>query len=84
MKIIIVGGGIGGLAAYHALRKHLADASPPVSIVVFESHESIVSTSSVAKMYANAASTFLVSSGDPPFRSFSTGIINLNFWKTMQ
>jgi 2-polyprenyl-6-methoxyphenol hydroxylase-like FAD-dependent oxidoreductase len=46
MKIIIVGGGIGGVAAYHALRKHLADASPPVSIVVFEAHESIVSTSS--------------------------------------
>ncbi|KAJ6570075.1 hypothetical protein DFH09DRAFT_421418 [Mycena vulgaris] len=47
MKIIIVGGGIGGIAAYHALRKHLADASPPVSIVVFESHESMTSTSSI-------------------------------------
>ncbi|KAJ7454655.1 hypothetical protein FB451DRAFT_1143984 [Mycena latifolia] len=47
MKIIIVGGGIGGLAAYHALRKHLADASPPVSIVVFESHKSSDSTTSV-------------------------------------
>ncbi|KAJ7690132.1 hypothetical protein B0H17DRAFT_1011744 [Mycena rosella] len=47
MKIIIVGGGIGGIAAYHALRKHLADASPPVSIVIFESHESIASTSSI-------------------------------------
>ncbi|KAJ6577479.1 hypothetical protein B0H19DRAFT_1207920 [Mycena capillaripes] len=45
MKIIIVGGGIGGIAAYHALRKHLADASPPVSIIVLEAHESIVSTS---------------------------------------
>ncbi|KAJ7746329.1 hypothetical protein B0H16DRAFT_1557065 [Mycena metata] len=45
MKIIIVGGGIGGLAAYHALRKHLADASPPVSILIFESHESLVSIS---------------------------------------
>ncbi|KAF8207063.1 hypothetical protein K438DRAFT_422245 [Mycena galopus ATCC 62051] len=46
MKIIIVGGGIGGIAAYHALRKHLADASPPVSILVLESHENIASTSS--------------------------------------
>ncbi|KAJ7183237.1 hypothetical protein C8R46DRAFT_1066346 [Mycena filopes] len=45
MKIIIVGGGIGGIAAYLALRKHLADASPAVSIVVFESHESLFSTS---------------------------------------
>ncbi|KAF7330239.1 FAD-binding protein [Mycena venus] len=45
MKIIIVGGGIGGIAAYHALRKHLADASPAVTIRVLESHESIVSTS---------------------------------------
>ncbi|KAJ7672186.1 hypothetical protein DFH06DRAFT_1124121 [Mycena polygramma] len=47
MKIIIVGGGIGGIAAYHALRKHLADASPPVSIVVLEAHQSIVSAPSV-------------------------------------
>ncbi|KAJ6608665.1 hypothetical protein B0H10DRAFT_1815324 [Mycena sp. CBHHK59/15] len=47
MKIIIIGGGIGGVAAYHALRKHLAEASPPVEIVVFESHESIVSTTSI-------------------------------------
>ncbi|KAK7032787.1 FAD-binding protein [Favolaschia claudopus] len=46
MKIIIVGGGIGGIAAYHALRRHLADASPPATILVFESHESITSTSS--------------------------------------
>ncbi|KAJ7163914.1 hypothetical protein C8R43DRAFT_879406 [Mycena crocata] len=47
MKIIIVGGGIGGIAAYHALRKHLADASPPVTLVVFESHESTLATTSV-------------------------------------
>ncbi|KAJ7116506.1 hypothetical protein C8R44DRAFT_627586 [Mycena epipterygia] len=47
MKIIIVGGGIGGIAAYHALRKHLADASPPVTIVVLESHKTIASTTSV-------------------------------------
>ncbi|KAJ7236263.1 hypothetical protein B0H12DRAFT_1204511 [Mycena haematopus] len=46
MKIIIVGGGIGGIAAYHALRKHLADASPPVTILVLESHKNIASTSS--------------------------------------
>ncbi|KAF8146514.1 hypothetical protein K438DRAFT_1910669 [Mycena galopus ATCC 62051] len=46
MKIIIVGAGIGGVAAYHALRKHLADASPPVSILVLESHETTASVSS--------------------------------------
>ncbi|KAF7375248.1 FAD-binding protein [Mycena sanguinolenta] len=46
MKIVIVGGGIGGIAAYHALRKHLADASPPVTILVLESHENIASTAS--------------------------------------
>ncbi|KAJ7075155.1 hypothetical protein B0H15DRAFT_867670, partial [Mycena belliarum] len=45
MKIIVVGAGVGGLAVYHALRKHLVDASPPVEILVFESHESSVSTS---------------------------------------
>ncbi|KAJ7650786.1 hypothetical protein FB45DRAFT_820193 [Roridomyces roridus] len=45
MKIIVVGAGIGGLAVYHALRKHLADASPPVSLVVFEVTESMVSSS---------------------------------------
>ncbi|KAF8815149.1 FAD/NAD(P)-binding domain-containing protein [Phlegmacium glaucopus] len=39
MKIIIVGGGIGGLAVYHALRKHLTD-TPGISIKVIESHDS--------------------------------------------
>ena len=38
MKILIVGGGIGGLALYHALRKHLGD-TPGLSIKVVESHE---------------------------------------------
>ncbi|KAJ7056686.1 hypothetical protein C8F01DRAFT_1220946 [Mycena amicta] len=47
MKVVIVGGGIGGLAIYLALRKHLAEASPPVEIVFFESHESLSSTTSV-------------------------------------
>jgi len=39
MKIIIVGGGIGGLAVYHALRKHLG-GTPGISIKIIESHES--------------------------------------------
>ncbi|KAJ7138700.1 hypothetical protein C8R43DRAFT_1202242 [Mycena crocata] len=47
MKIIIIGGGIGGIAAYHTLRKHLADVYPPVTVVVFESHESTIATSSI-------------------------------------
>ncbi|KAJ7220186.1 hypothetical protein GGX14DRAFT_433710 [Mycena pura] len=47
MKIAVVGAGIGGVAAFLALRKHLADASPPVTIVLYESHDSITSTTSV-------------------------------------
>src|SRR5271168_2988275 len=39
MKILIVGGGVGGLATYHALRKHLADITG-LSIKIVESHES--------------------------------------------
>jgi 2-polyprenyl-6-methoxyphenol hydroxylase-like FAD-dependent oxidoreductase len=38
MKIIIVGGGLGGLASYLALKKYLAEISPPVTIKVYESH----------------------------------------------
>jgi 2-polyprenyl-6-methoxyphenol hydroxylase-like FAD-dependent oxidoreductase len=38
MKIIVVGGGIGGLAAYLALKKYLSDISPPVTIKICESH----------------------------------------------
>ena len=38
MKILIVGGGIGGLALYHALRKHLGN-TPELSIKVVESHQ---------------------------------------------
>ncbi|CAK5269307.1 unnamed protein product [Mycena citricolor] len=41
MKIAIVGGGISGIATYLALRKHLSDASPPASIVVYEALQSI-------------------------------------------
>ena len=40
MKIIIVGAGIGGLSAYHALKKHLASLESTLSIVLVESHES--------------------------------------------
>ncbi|KAJ8488538.1 hypothetical protein ONZ45_g13912 [Pleurotus djamor] len=43
MKVLIVGGGIAGLSAYHALRKHLPDAQ----ISVYESHESPSSTQSI-------------------------------------
>jgi 2-polyprenyl-6-methoxyphenol hydroxylase-like FAD-dependent oxidoreductase len=39
MKIIIVGGGIGGLSAYHAMKKYLP-ASNISSITILESHES--------------------------------------------
>src|SRR5262245_53901371 len=38
MKIIIVGGGIGGLATYLALQKYLSDVSLPITIKVYESH----------------------------------------------
>ncbi|KAK0487224.1 hypothetical protein IW261DRAFT_597748 [Armillaria novae-zelandiae] len=44
MKIIIVGGGIGGLAAYHALRTYLA---PDVSIKVYESYPTPDATSAI-------------------------------------
>ena len=47
MKILIVGGGVGGLAVYHALRKHLGgggddddDDATGISIKIVESHES--------------------------------------------
>ena len=43
MKIIIVGGGLGGLASYIALKKHLAEISPPVTIKVYESHPDPIS-----------------------------------------
>lgn len=43
MKILIVGGGIGGLSAYHALKKHLS-TSDVSSITVLESHESAART----------------------------------------
>ncbi|KAF7312050.1 FAD-binding protein [Mycena indigotica] len=41
MKVVIVGGGVGGISMYLALRKHLAAASPPIDITLFESHENI-------------------------------------------
>jgi len=45
MKIVIIGGGIGGLVTYHALRKHLADADPSISVKLVESHPSLLNTS---------------------------------------
>jgi 2-polyprenyl-6-methoxyphenol hydroxylase-like FAD-dependent oxidoreductase len=39
MKILIVGGGIGGLAIYHALKKQLGDTAG-ISIKIVESHDS--------------------------------------------
>nr|GAT52445.1 FAD-binding protein [Mycena chlorophos] len=44
MKVVIVGGGIGGVATYLALRKHLADASPSVELVLLEAHPTISAT----------------------------------------
>jgi 2-polyprenyl-6-methoxyphenol hydroxylase-like FAD-dependent oxidoreductase len=46
MKILIVGCGIGGLAIYRALRKHLGD-TPGISIKVVDSHERPTRTRSV-------------------------------------
>ena len=43
MKIIIVGGGLGGLASYLALKKYLAEISPPVTINVYESYPDPIS-----------------------------------------
>lgn len=43
MKIIVIGAGIGGLAAYHALRKYL----PTVIVKVYEAYPSPSSTASV-------------------------------------
>ncbi|KAK0222062.1 hypothetical protein IW262DRAFT_1460329 [Armillaria fumosa] len=43
MKVIIVGGGIGGLAAYHALHTYL----PDVSIKVYESYPTPDATSAI-------------------------------------
>ncbi|KAG6888098.1 hypothetical protein C0995_010704 [Termitomyces sp. Mi166 len=36
MKVIIIGAGIGGLSAYHSLKKHLADDK--ITIKIYESH----------------------------------------------
>ncbi|KAG6867121.1 hypothetical protein C0993_006592, partial [Termitomyces sp. T159_Od127] len=36
MKVIIVGAGIGGLSAYHSLKKHLANSN--LTIKIYESH----------------------------------------------
>ena len=46
MIILIVGGGIGGLAFYCALRKHLGDTTG-ISINIVESHESPTCTRSI-------------------------------------
>ncbi|EEB88718.1 hypothetical protein MPER_13268 [Moniliophthora perniciosa FA553] len=44
MKIIIVGGGIGGLTAYHALRKYL----PPTSTIsIYEAYPNSLSTTTL-------------------------------------
>jgi 2-polyprenyl-6-methoxyphenol hydroxylase-like FAD-dependent oxidoreductase len=43
MKIIIVGGGLGGLASYLALKKYLAEISHSVTIKVYESHPDPIS-----------------------------------------
>jgi 2-polyprenyl-6-methoxyphenol hydroxylase-like FAD-dependent oxidoreductase len=43
MKIIIVGGGLGGLASYLALKKYLPEISPSVTIKIYESHPDPIS-----------------------------------------
>ncbi|KAK7025966.1 hypothetical protein VNI00_015795 [Paramarasmius palmivorus] len=44
MKIIIVGGGIGGLATYHALRKHLPSNT---TISIYEAYPNSLSTTTI-------------------------------------
>ena len=49
MKILIIGAGIGGLTAYHSLRKHLSDFAErydPLTIKIYEAHGSPASTTS--------------------------------------
>jgi 2-polyprenyl-6-methoxyphenol hydroxylase-like FAD-dependent oxidoreductase len=41
MKILIIGGGIGGLAMYHAIRKHLPES---VTVKIFEAYPSATTT----------------------------------------
>jgi len=47
MKILIIGGGIGGFSMYHALRKHLAETSPATTIKIFEAYPSASSTKTI-------------------------------------
>jgi 2-polyprenyl-6-methoxyphenol hydroxylase-like FAD-dependent oxidoreductase len=44
MKILIIGGGIGGFAMYHALRKHLPESS--ATIKIYEAYPNAVATKS--------------------------------------
>ena len=49
MKVLIIGGGISGLTAYHSLRKYLSDSvieGSPWTIHIYESHGSPTSTTS--------------------------------------
>lgn len=39
MKIVIVGGGIGGLSTYLFLQKELSSKDPSIKILIYESHE---------------------------------------------
>jgi 2-polyprenyl-6-methoxyphenol hydroxylase-like FAD-dependent oxidoreductase len=47
MKIIIVGGGIGGLSSYLSLSKHLSQLCPPVLIKIYESYPDPTTTTSI-------------------------------------
>jgi len=49
MKILIIGAGIGGLTAYHSLRKYLSDSAAtysPLTIKMYEAHGSLKYTTS--------------------------------------
>jgi 2-polyprenyl-6-methoxyphenol hydroxylase-like FAD-dependent oxidoreductase len=47
MRIIIIGGGIGGFSAYHALRKELSEVHPSATIVIYEAYPSASETKNI-------------------------------------
>jgi len=47
MKIVIIGGGIGGFSAYHALRKELSETHPATTIKIYEAYPSASLTKNI-------------------------------------